>query len=100
MVNGRAAKSSTELRSGDVVKVTLPHVAPREAVGEEIPLEIVHEDEQFIAVNKQAGLIVHPARGHWTGTLINALLWHAEKTHGDACRSGQRSVAARYHSPP
>ena len=81
IVNGRPAKSSTELRSGDVVKVTLPKAAPREAEPEEIPLDIVHEDDQFIAINKQAGLIVHPARGHWTSTLINALLWHARQTH-------------------
>ena len=80
-VNGRPAKSSTELRSGDVVKVTLPRVAPAEALPENIPLEILFEDEHFIALNKQAGLIVHPARGHWSGTLINALLWHARETH-------------------
>jgi 23S rRNA pseudouridine1911/1915/1917 synthase len=81
LVNGRVAKSSTELRSGDQVKVTLPKAAPREALPENIPLEVVYEDEQFIALNKQSGLIVHPARGHWTGTLINALLFHAQQTH-------------------
>jgi 23S rRNA pseudouridine1911/1915/1917 synthase len=48
---------------------------------ENIPLDIVHEDKDFIALNKQAGLIVHPARGHWSGTLINALLFHAQQTH-------------------
>jgi 23S rRNA pseudouridine1911/1915/1917 synthase len=81
IVNGRPAKSSTELRSGDTVKVTLPRLAPREALPENIPLEILHEDDCFIAINKQANLIVHPARGHWNGTLINALLYHAEQTH-------------------
>jgi 23S rRNA pseudouridine1911/1915/1917 synthase len=94
MVNGRAAKSSTVLRSGDSVRVTLPKLSPQEALPENIPLNIVHEDEQFIAVNKQAKLIVHPARGHWNGTLINALLWHAKETNGtlstgsDAWRPG------------
>jgi 23S rRNA pseudouridine1911/1915/1917 synthase len=65
------------------VKITLPQGAegPQEALPENIPLDIVHEDEDFIAINKQSGLIVHPARGHWSGTLINALLWHSEKTH-------------------
>ncbi len=82
MVNGRAAKSSTMLRSGDNVKVTLPTLAPEESLPEDIPLDVVHEDEDFIAINKQAGLIVHPARGHWTGTLINALLFHGQKTQG------------------
>ena len=82
LVNTKVGKNSTLLRSGDVVEVTLPHAPPEEAKPEPIPLDIVYEDEGFIAVNKQAGLIVHPARGHWTGTLINALLWHAQETAG------------------
>ena len=82
IVNGRPAKSSTVIRAGDLVDVTLPRAAPQEALPENIPLDIIYEDENFIAINKQAGLIVHPARGHWTGTLINALLWHSQKTQG------------------
>lgn len=81
-VNGRAAKSSTMLRSGDNVHVTLPVASPEESLPEDIPLNILYEDDDFIALNKQAGLIVHPARGHWTGTLINGLLFHAQKTNG------------------
>lgn len=81
-VNGRNAKSSTVLRADDVVEVTLPHAAPEEAQGEDIPLDIVYEDAHFIALNKQANLIVHPARGHWSGTLINALIFYANKTNG------------------
>ncbi len=80
-VNGKPAKSSTLLRAGDVIEATLPIVSPQEALPEEIPLHIIYEDDAFIALNKQAGLIVHPARGHWTGTLINALLYHARATH-------------------
>jgi 23S rRNA pseudouridine1911/1915/1917 synthase len=82
LINGRVAKSSTVLRSNDVLDVTLPHAPPEEAQAENIPLEIVYEDEGFLAVNKQSKLIVHPARGHWTGTLINALLYHAQQTGG------------------
>ncbi len=81
-INGRPAKSSTLIRAGDLVEVTLPNAAPEEALPENIPLDIIYEDPHFIAVNKQSGLIVHPARGHWTGTLINALLHHAQQTHG------------------
>ncbi|GEM_PF-51579 len=83
LVNGRHAKSSNILRANDVVDVTLPQSAGIDGgfVPEDIPLDIVYEDDQFIAINKQAGLIVHPARGHWAGTLINALLFHAEKTN-------------------
>lgn len=82
LVNAKVGKNSTILRCGDVVEVTLPHAPPEEAQPEPIPLDIIYEDEGFLAVNKQAGLIVHPARGHWTGTLINALLWHAQETAG------------------
>jgi 23S rRNA pseudouridine1911/1915/1917 synthase len=87
-VNGRSAKSSTLLRSGDTVNVAIPKVVPLESLPENIPLDIIHEDDQFIAVNKQAGLIVHPARGHWSGTLINALLYHAQQTGSDPWRPG------------
>jgi 23S rRNA pseudouridine1911/1915/1917 synthase len=80
-VNGKAAKSSTVLRAGDVIEATLPVVSPQESLPEEIPLHIIYEDDGFIALNKQANLIVHPARGHWSGTLINALLYHARATH-------------------
>jgi 23S rRNA pseudouridine1911/1915/1917 synthase len=82
VVNGRPAKSSTQLRAGDSLHVTLPKAAPDEALPEDIPLDVVFEDENFLALNKQAKLIVHPARGHWTGTMINALLHHAQQTRG------------------
>lgn len=81
-VNGRAAKASTMLRSGDMVKVELPPAPVREALPENIPLNIVYEDDQFMAIDKQADLLVHPARGHWTGTLINGLVHHARQTAG------------------
>ncbi len=81
IVNGRAAKSSTVLRNGDTLEVLLPKARPDRLFPEDIPLNIVYEDDQLIALNKQANLIVHPARGHWSGTLINALLHHAQQTH-------------------
>jgi 23S rRNA pseudouridine1911/1915/1917 synthase len=72
------AQSSYRLRAGDVVTV---HPAPEipdqfEAAGEAIPLDIIYEDEALIALNKQPGLVVHPAAGHWSGTLVNALIHH------------------------
>ena len=81
-VNGRVARASTMLRSGDTVVVELPPAPVREALPEDIPLNIVYEDDQFMALNKQADLLVHPARGHWTGTLINGLVHHARRTAG------------------
>jgi 23S rRNA pseudouridine1911/1915/1917 synthase len=90
LVNARPAKASTVIHSNDVVEVTLPRLAPDEALPENIPLDIVYEDECFLAVNKQAKLIVHPARGHWTGTLINALVYHAQQTAGTLSTGSDR----------
>lgn len=75
-VNGKSPKASTALHKGDVVEVILP---PRPAVELEpqpIPLDVLYEDEHMIVVNKQRGLIVHPARSHLSGTLLNALAHH------------------------
>jgi 23S rRNA pseudouridine1911/1915/1917 synthase len=81
-VNGRAAKASTLLRSGDIVDIQAPPAIERQTEPEDIPLNIVYEDEHFLALNKQADLLVHPARGHWSGTLINGLVHHALQTAG------------------
>ncbi|RMH11713.1 MAG: RluA family pseudouridine synthase [Gammaproteobacteria bacterium] len=81
-VNQKQPKASTKLRRGDVVEVLIP---PRPAVDlspEPIPLEILHEEEGFVVVNKQAGLIVHPARSHLSGTLLNALAYHFQQAEG------------------
>jgi len=80
-INGRKAKSSTTLHTGDRIEVTLPPRAPDEILPENIPLEIIYEDDQFLAINKQPSLIVHPARGHWSGTLINGLVYYAQQTN-------------------
>lgn len=76
-VNGSAAtKAKTRLRAGDVVRVELPEPEPAEPEPEEIPLDIIHEDEHLIVLDKPAGMVVHPAPGHPSGTLVNALLHH------------------------
>ncbi len=76
-VNGSAAtKAKTRLRAGDVVHVELPEPEPAEPEPEEIPLDIIHEDEHLIVLDKPAGMVVHPAPGHPSGTLVNALLHH------------------------
>jgi 23S rRNA pseudouridine1911/1915/1917 synthase len=71
-------QSSYRLRAGDTLTVeSSPAVAAEaEPSGEDIPLDIIYEDEALIALNKQAGLVVHPAVGHWSGTLVNALIHH------------------------
>jgi len=70
--------ASYRLRAGDTVTVDPSPVAPIEAEpsGEDIPLDIIYEDDALLALNKQPGLVVHPAAGHWSGTLVNALIHH------------------------
>ncbi len=75
-VNGRGVKPSYIIRTADVIDMMLPPIKVREIPPEPIPLEIVYEDDDILAINKQADLIVHPARGNWTGTLVNALAYY------------------------
>ncbi|MCK5134359.1 MAG: RluA family pseudouridine synthase [Bacteroidales bacterium] len=77
LVNASAVKPNYRVKPGDLISIVLPH-PPRkiELVPEEIPLEIVHEDEDVIVVNKKAGMVVHPGYGNYTGTLVNALMYH------------------------
>jgi 23S rRNA pseudouridine1911/1915/1917 synthase len=76
-VNGKPVKPSYKVKPNDIIVVSLPH-PPREdvVVPENIPLDIVYEDEELLIVNKRAGMVVHPAHGNWTGTLVNALSYH------------------------
>jgi len=78
-VNAKATKASYKLKLGDVVEMLHPPEPVNELVPEPIPLEIIYEDEHFLALNKQADLIVHPARGRWTGTLVNGLVHYGKK---------------------
>lgn len=75
-VNGRVPKPSTKLRKGDVVVAMLPPPPSNEIPAENIPLAVLYEDDDLIVINKQANIIVHPARSHKSGTVINALAWH------------------------
>lgn len=77
LVNGKPEKSNYRVHPRDVISILLPH-PPREIEinPENIPLDIVYEDDDVIVINKPAGLVVHPAFGNFTGTLVNALLWH------------------------
>lgn len=77
LVNGKSVKSNYRVKPLDVVSVVMDR--PRyefEIVAEDIPLDIVYEDEDLLVVNKPAGLVVHPGHGNYTGTLVNALAWH------------------------
>jgi 23S rRNA pseudouridine1911/1915/1917 synthase len=77
LVNNNTIKPSYKVKPGDIVQVVLP-TPPREVeiVAENIPLNIVYEDDDVLVVNKEPGMVVHPAHGNYTGTLVNALMWH------------------------
>jgi 23S rRNA pseudouridine1911/1915/1917 synthase len=81
-LNGQAARKSERVEAGDVVEVQIPPPAPSSVEPEPIPLELVHEDEDLVVLIKPAGLVVHPAPGHRSGTLVNALLHHIEDLSG------------------
>ena len=77
IVNGRPVKSSYKVKAGDVVSIVMDR--PRyelEIIPEDIPLNIIYEDDALLVVNKPAGMVVHPGHGNYTGTLVNALAWH------------------------
>ncbi|MCI8652593.1 MAG: RluA family pseudouridine synthase [Angelakisella sp.] len=78
LVNGSPCGKKLILREGDAVELILPDPVSLEVLPEEIPLEIVYEDDWLLVVNKPKGMVVHPAPGNYTGTLVNALLWHCQ----------------------
>lgn len=73
LVNGQSVKASYRVREGDEIRIWLPELADDTPVPEDIPLEVVYEDAAFTVVNKPAGMVTHPAKGHWSGTLVNAI---------------------------
>ena len=75
-VNGKVVKASRVLKIGEEIAVTLPEASSMEAQPEDIPLDILYEDEDVLVVNKPKGMVVHPAAGHAEGTLVNAVLHH------------------------
>ncbi len=74
--DGKAVNKNYKLRGGEVITVEIPEPEPMDAVPEDIPLNIVYEDDDLLVVNKPKGMVVHPAHGNYTGTLVNALLYH------------------------
>ncbi len=80
-VNDEEVKSNYEVIPGDIIKMRVPIAREKNdyLTGEDIPLNIVYEDEHILIVNKQAGLVVHPGHGNWTGTLVNGLIYYLDK---------------------
>ncbi len=79
-VDGRREKASYRVQRSDSVRVTIPATEKRDISGEDIPLTILYEDESLLVVDKPAGMVVHPAPGNWSGTLVNALLGRGDRT--------------------
>ncbi len=77
-LNGKVKKAGTSVSEGDIIRVCAPELKPLEIEAEDIPLDVLYEDDDVIVVNKPKGMVVHPAAGHVTGTLVNALLYHCK----------------------
>ncbi|MGZ9133300.1 MAG: RluA family pseudouridine synthase [Nitrospira sp.] len=75
-INGRTVRPSQKIKPGDCIRLEVPRPEPLDLIPEAIPFEILHEDADLLVLNKPAGLVVHPAPGNWSGTLVNALLHH------------------------
>jgi 23S rRNA pseudouridine1911/1915/1917 synthase len=82
LINGAPAKPSQKIRPGDRITIDIPRPEPLQLRAEPLPLEILYEDPSLLVLNKPAGLVVHPAPGHWSGTLVNALLHHFNASEG------------------
>ena len=76
LADGKAVSKNYKLSGGEEISATIPEPQPMDAVPEDIPLDIVYEDDDLLVVNKPKGMVVHPAHGNYTGTLVNALLFH------------------------
>lgn len=82
LLNGKAAKNNTKIKTNDVIEVAIPPPKKTEVIAEEMPLDIIFEDKHLLVINKPAGLVVHPAAGNRTGTLVNGLLAHCRDLSG------------------
>ena len=75
-IDGQLAKASLKLKPGQTVRFVVPAAAPAGPQAEDIPLDVLYEDESIVAINKPPAMVVHPAKGHWSGTLASALAFH------------------------
>ncbi|MBW6484911.1 MAG: RluA family pseudouridine synthase [Syntrophobacterales bacterium] len=83
LVSGRPCRAGQKMKAGAEVRIEFPEASPyAAALPEDIPLVVVYEDASLIVIDKPAGMVVHPAAGHWGGTLVNALLFHCRDLSG------------------
>jgi 23S rRNA pseudouridine1911/1915/1917 synthase len=96
-INGRTVRPSQKIKPGDLIAFDIPKAEPLELKGESIPLSILYEDSEVLVLNKPAGLVVHPAPGHWSGTLVNALLHHFQTSGGTMSTIGGKERPGLVH---
>ncbi len=82
LVNQKSEKASYILKEGDQVEIEIPELESLEIQAEDLPLDIIYEDQDVLVINKAKGMVVHPAPGHLHGTLVNALLSHCKDLSG------------------
>lgn len=81
-VNEKKIKPSYKVEKNDIITGIIPKIEEVEIIPENIHIDIIYEDKDIAVINKQAGLVVHPAQGHYSGTLVNAILWHIKDLSG------------------
>jgi len=96
-INGQIVKPSHKIRPGETIAFDIPKAEPLELKGESIPLDVLYEDNVLVILNKPAGLVVHPAPGHWGGTLVNALLHHFQTSGGTVSTIGGKERPGLVH---
>lgn len=96
-INGQIVKASQKIKPGDKITMDVPKAEPLELKGEAIPLEVLYEDDCLMVLNKPAGIVVHPAPGNWTGTLVNALLHHFQSSGGTVSTIGGKERPGLVH---
>lgn len=96
-VDEQVVKPSHKVKPGDRILLVVPRPEPLDIKPEPISLHILHEDEALLVLNKPAGLVVHPAPGHWTGTMVNALLYHMQSGEGHLSSIGGKERPGLVH---
>lgn len=96
-INDQMVKPSHKIKPGDRITMDVPKPEPLSIKGEAIPLEIMFEDESLLVLNKPPGIVVHPAPGNWTGTLVNALLHHFQTSGGTISTIGGKERPGLVH---
>lgn len=100
-VNGRTEKASYRLEAGDEVELVLPEPETPTIQPEAVELDVLYEDDDLVAVNKPAGMVTHPAYGNWSGTLVNAALYHwPQMRDAGPDWNGRASCTGSTRTPP